>query len=30
MTRPRATYMDLSKRHSATIGTPATPSIIDH
>ena len=30
MFRPRATYMDLSIRHSKTIGTPATPAIIDH
>lgn len=30
MARPRATYMDLNKRHSTTIGTPATPTIIDH
>ena len=30
MYRPRATYMDTSKRHSRTIGTPATPTIIDH
>ena len=30
MARPRATYMDLSKRRSSTIGTPATPTIIDH
>ena len=30
MFRPKATYMDLNARHSKTIGTPATPSIIDH
>ena len=30
MFRPRATYMDLNARHSKTIGTPATPTIIDH
>ena len=30
MVRPRATYMDVTKKHSRTIGTPATPYIIDH
>ena len=30
MLRPKATYMDLNAKHSRTIGTPATPSIIDH
>lgn len=30
MFRPRATYMDMNARHSRTIGTPATPTIIDH
>lgn len=30
MFRPRATYMDLKIKHSRTIGTPATPTIIQH
>lgn len=30
MFRPRATYMDIKQKHSRTIGTPATPTIIDH
>lgn len=30
MFRPRATYMDTNTHHSRTIGTPATPTIIDH
>ena len=30
MSRPASTYADLGKRKSSTVGTPATPAIINH